>query len=1102
MASKIFLRAFLSVLLLLPAWAMAQDATISGKVTDTAGNPLPGANVVVELTNLGAATDVDGKYSFTVPAKAVKGQEVRVTARFIGYRSKTEKVTLSAGAMTKDFSLPTDVLDLDAIVVTGVVEETPKTKLAISVAKVSSEALQQVPSSSPETALYGKVAGVKVVRGVGQPGTSASIQLRAPTSINTSGRSADPLYIVDGVVIDPSITGSPLTDIPSDEIESMEVVKGAASASTYGSRAANGVIRISTNRGNRLGLNETKIRVRNEVGASQLARKIELNQHHYFKIATTSYTDSKGKQVAPGDFIDAAGNWVDPRVPGARVPDAFATGIFFADKPYKYVATGKTADAAGNFISPQLLPGGQPFDHIDRFFNPGDFIANTFSISRNMEKTNFLVSFGNRTEGGVVEGLDGLNRKNLQINLDHRIRNDLQLSVSGLYSTTRRDLTNNNYGPFFGLTFMSGDADLAARDENGDLFVRPDYNSPEENPLYIIENNEREDKRNRVMGSFNLRYSPIDWFNVEGSLSYDRSDRNNELFWPIGYNPVVKGRAFTGQYAKGNFNDQALNGNVVASLTRQFGGLVLRLKAQGLFERTEYSSTNVDVAALLTQGIRNLEASGADTRQTYSEFRQIRSNGYSFIAGFDYNDKYIGDVHVRRDGSSLFGPDDRWHWYYRGSVAYRISQEPWWFMPSIFDEFKLRGSYGTAGGRPSFYSRFETWSISGGRVTKSVLGNKLLRPEFAKELELGWDAAFLKRFNLEFTYAKSDVDDQLLYVPLPGYVGYSYQWRNAGKLKTNTFEVGLNASILRTRNFQWSAGINFDRSRQKIAKLENVPPYVVYDTFYITEGEELGAIYGDRWLKSLDELPAGIPHDQFNVNDDGYVVWVGAGNTYKDGIAKKLWGTSATIRDQYGVNQAYRWGIPIKFLQTKFKADGSFASYDAFVKLGSTVPDFNMGFHNDFRWKNLTVFTVLDAQIGGDVYNQTLQWGLRENKTGEADQSGKSEELKKPELYYTVLYNVDFTNSHFVEDGTYLKLRELAVNYTFNRSSLPGFLSSTLSKLTVGVIGRNLLTFTGYRGYDPESNVSAGLSAAGVARYDDFGYPQFRTITGIVEFEF
>jgi len=217
------LRVVCCAVLLLPVLALAQEGTtvIKGKVIDPAGNPLPGANVIVELTNLGAASGPDGEYSFTVPAKAVKGQEVRLTARFIGYRSSTEKIVLRAGTVEKDFRLAHDVLNLDAIVVTGVVDVTPREKLAFSVGTVNQQLLELVPASSPEIALQGKIPGVRVIKGSGEPGNSASVELRAPTSINASGRSQDPLYIVDGVIIDPSISGSPLADINADEIETM-----------------------------------------------------------------------------------------------------------------------------------------------------------------------------------------------------------------------------------------------------------------------------------------------------------------------------------------------------------------------------------------------------------------------------------------------------------------------------------------------------------------------------------------------------------------------------------------------------------------------------------------------------------------------------------------------------------------------------------------------------------------------------------------------------------------------------------------------------------------------------------------------------------------
>jgi len=240
-------------------------------------------------------------------------------------------------------------------------------------------------------------------------------------------------------------------------------------------------------------------------------------------------------------------------------------------------------------------------------------------------------------------------------------------------------------------------------------------------------------------------------------------------------------------------------------------------------------------------------------------------------------------------------------------------------------------------------------------------------------------------------------------------------------------------------------------------------------------------------------LPAGIPQDQFQVNDDGYVVWVGAGNSYTDGIAKTLWGTRSIITDARGLT--YEWGVPIKF-------DNGTTDYH-FNKIGSIVPDFNLSFNTSFRWKNLSVYGLLDAQIGGDVYNMTNQWGLREWKLKDADQAGKPEGLKKPTLYYSRLYDTRSANSHFVEDATYLKIREVSLRYAFNQRALRPIFGSVLNRLTLGVIGRNLFTFTDYSAYDPEVGIAGGQGgSSALSRFDSYGYPNFRIVSGVVELEF
>ena len=452
--------------------------------------------------------------------------------------------------------------------VTGLVDATPKTKLAFSIGRVSEQQLEQVPSASVESALRGKVVGVKVVLGSGEPGTSASLQLRAPTSINASGRSQDPLYIIDGVIIDPSISGSPLSDISSVDIVSIEVVKGAAGASLYGSRAANGVVNIKTNRGKGLALNQTRIRIRNEFGFNGLQRKIGLSKSHYFRIHEgADITDANEIKVTAGDFID-------PRQPGQRVPHRYTnsyetpdqgSAIFFSDKPYKWIGTGDIVldangvpvmDAStGQPAGMQLLPGGQTFNHMDRFFDAGNFITNSVSISRNMRDTNFSLTFGSYIQDGVIQGLNGFDRKNVRLSLDHKFRETLSISLSGYISSTDRDdIAGGPGSPFFGLTFMGGDADLAARhntteatvefpdgvpqDAQGQLFIQPDGNADRSNPLYALEANQRQNKRDRVMGSISLNYAPANWAKFEGSLSYDKSSRDFSRFWPVGYQSI------------------------------------------------------------------------------------------------------------------------------------------------------------------------------------------------------------------------------------------------------------------------------------------------------------------------------------------------------------------------------------------------------------------------------------------------------------------------------------------------------------------------------------------------------------------------------------
>jgi hypothetical protein len=354
------------------------------------------------------------------------------------------------------------------------------------------------------------------------------------------------------------------------------------------------------------------------------------------------------------------------------------------------------------------------------------------------------------------------------------------------------------------------------------------------------------------------------------------------------------------------------------------------------------------------------------------------------------------------------------------------------------------------------------------------------------------------RLSLGVTYAKSVVQDQLLRVPLPGYVGFEDQWRNAGTLESKTWEGTLEAALVQGSNFNWSASLIADRTRQRITQFD-LPAQLQDGIYYIRPGEQLGTMYGHRWAKNCAEIfspSAGFGQncDLFAVNDDGYLVPVGAGNTWTDGIDKNLYGSRLIIG---GVT--YDWGLPFRAQEVVTDpATGQLDTTD-FLPMGNTFPKVNLGLTNSLTIKGLRIYTLFDGSLGGQIYNNTRQWPHREHNAWETDQAGKAENQKKSIDYYTRLYNVNANNSHFVEPGWFIKFRELQLNYSFDlRGS--GVFGGLIKRVGVSVIGRNLHTWTDYSGYDPEVTLAAGSPVW--KRYDAFDYPPFRTITGAIELEF
>jgi hypothetical protein len=456
----------------------------------------------------------------------------------------------------------------------------------------------------------------------------------------------------------------------------------------------------------------------------------------------------------------------------------------------------------------------------------------------------------------------------------------------------------------------------------------------------------------------------------------------------------------------------------------------------------------------------------------------IRNQNYFAVTTFDIKDRYILDGLIRRDESSLFGSEQRSRNFFRLSGVWRVSED--FKVPGV-DEFKLRASYGTAGLRPQFTAQYETWSLAGGSPEKQNLGNNDLRPALSKELEYGFNLNFLKNFTLEYSYSDKVTSDQILQVPLPAATGYRTQWRNAGELSGTTHELAFNAALVSKKDFFWRFNVVADRTRQTITDL-NVGPFLVGPDpndgntriFRIAKGQKFGVIYGSKWIRTTDELAQTIAAGSLTgtaadylQNEEGYFV----------------------RRSQHRtVNE-----VPLKYF---FKdTDGKAASL---TEIGDVNPDFNLGFGSNISWKSVNLSTQFNWVQGGNIYNYTRQWPFNELRDPVIDQRGKPQAERKPTTYYSTFYNNFDANQYFVEDGSYLRLRELAVNVNVPKSLMAKLGLSQLSNTRIGLVGRNLWTSTNYSGYDPDVAGPGGGNPFGY-RVDYFTYPTFRTFTMMLE---
>ena len=1013
--------------------------TVKGSVYDGKANyPLAGATIVYKGTNVADIANDKGMFEINVPRSTGL-----LVISFIGYR--TQEIVIDGRNDIGTIYMKEDVGHLEEIVVAGVASGTSTAKLGFSVGKVRGEQIQEVPALDPANALRAKVSGVRVVQPSGNPLTGAKIRLRSSTSINTSN---EPLVVVDGI-----ITLSSVSDFNTEDIESIEVLKGASASSLYGSLAGNGVIYIRTKRGGHAN-RRPEITFRSEYGLSSVNGSYPVANVHPYALDEN------------GEFVLSSGN--------------------------------RTLDSDNLFDNPFPSPS---YNNVDAVFTSQPTYRAFMSLAHAQGGTNYYLSLQYDNVGGVLEPVDAYERINLRANIDGKLTNKFRYQFSSNLIRSKGDETPEqgqgaNY--FYSVLVAEPFINLAEKGSDGEFLARPTgYDTQAsnwQNPLYVAQARSLTQDSDRFLGSLSLIYEPIEGLQFKASQSIDHDRLEDRYFYPLGYQTPAVSDLNQGEYEINNERDEYLTTDISLTFTRSFDKINLTAVAKYLYESRELLITSAEGSDFVVGGVRTLQT-GSD-QDIFSFDLETRSEGIFLDLSVDYDDKYIFGGLIRRDGSSEFGRDERYKVYGRGFFAYRLTED---FDIEPFDELKFRISYGTSGIRPGYSYQYETLQVSESGLTPGVLGNRNLKPALVREIEFGLNAVVASKYELEVNYAISNTFDDYDLVSLPGPAGFVSQWQNVADIEGWAFEVALSGPIFSKRDFSWDFSLTFDKVGQTYGKIDT-PPYTrsiantALNLFRVEEGMPYGTIYGNQIVTDYSQLTLDDNGDV--VNDPNY--GEGSSNNKKPSDYSQNEDGYLVLTTASANASANTMGTEDEQALYIVNDNGIKTSQ----RIGDTNPDFNVGFTSTMKWKQFGLYVVVDWQQGGDVYNYTKQllyFNDRHQDQADYAKLGKHNQYSNGA---SQIYNGASASSHFVEDGGFVKVREISLSYTLDQqvmSSLGLGISNVLRKVKFGVTGRNLFTFTNYSGWDPEVAINENATNF---RLDEFSYPNFRTFTFSLELGF
>ncbi len=1017
--------------------ATAQERVVTGRVTSQEDDaPIPGVNVVVKGTSVGTATDVNGNYSIRVSS-----DEAILTFSFIGYVNA--EVSVGSRSVV-DVQLTSDITQLSEVVVTGYGTQI-KQDLTGNIAKVSGNAIQNVPVTTFEQALQGRAAGVLVTSQNGKLGQGMNIRIRGSSSISASN---EPLYVVDGMIVNADNFSSnesatnALADINFNDIESIEILKDASASALYGSRGANGVVLITTKRGK---AGKTNFTANFQYGSSKPTRNRDfLNSEQYVELMRESaYNNDLADGFDPiNNPADYPGSWLE-----------FWEGYM---------------DYLGGDTDWRTLETDTDWEK--EAYQKANITSFDLTASGGNEKTTFAFSGGYTNQDGILIG-NSFKRVSGRLNLDHRATDKLsfQANISISKSMNNRLSSDNAFST--PLQLVAQAPITPVRDKQGNLFDDAINPSMSYYPATVeLENSNFLVSVFRNIVSLGATYKLTDDLRVIGEYGFDLLTQNDDRY----QNEFTQTGRAVGGYGQSRWV-QAFNytARAMVAYDKTFDQHSL-----SIIGGTELQEKSIDVTDAQGQGFPLPElkklTSAAEPVFITSTLAEEAFLSFFARANYKFKDRYLLSLSGRTDASSKFGPDYKYGFFPAASAGWILSQENFLSNQSTVSFLKFRASYGFTGnaGIPNYrylaqYSGVAYGGESG--LTPSQIPNPELRWEKTAQFDIGFDfGLFNDRLTGEIDYYNKQTTDLLLNTPVPSTSGFTTQFRNVGSLENKGFEIVLNYSVLKNADWSISIGGNYATNQNKILSLNGdetrIGPTGSRFLNAVIVGQPIGAFYGREYaganpangdaLFFLNRTPTQTEID----NGTAFIVPNGV---YGDRYVTRVFNSAESI------------------------------------VLGNPTPTGIYGFNANVSYKGIELSVLFQGVTGNKIFDgagsfMSANGRYEDNST--ADQMrrwrnpGDITDVPQARLYGN---NGAQSSSRFLYDGSYMRLKTLTVAYNVP-VSIANRLS--LSSARIYITGQNLLTFTDYKGWDPEVNTDFNASNVNLGN-DFYAAPQPKNFT-------